>query len=459
MIINYPPMKEGRLLIADDNRGILNALQILLQQEFSSVKALPGPNQLMSELSQGSYDLVLLDMNFKAGLNSGNEGIYWLREIKKKFPDIEVVMITAYGDVELAVRALKEGAADFILKPWKNEKMLATLKAALKLRRSNLEISELKSREALFKNEANRSKPIIIGKSEAMKEVMNMVNKVACTSANVLITGENGTGKELIAREIHRLSPRSAELFVLVDLSSITETLFESELFGHKKGSFTNAMEDKTGRIALANRGTLFLDEIGNIPMSMQSKLLTVLQTRIITPVGSNNEIPVDIRLISATNNNLNRMVTQNLFRQDLLYRMNTIEIHLPPLRERPEDIPELVSWFMDVYNKKYSKTLQLNEDVLNLLGKNPWHGNIRELQHTVEKAVILSEGNELGVRDFFPGRKEPDMTDEVETLEDMEKKMILSALRKNRMNQSSAAIQLGITRQTLYNKMKKYDL
>ncbi len=453
-------MKDGKLLIADDNKGILNALQILLQREFGLVRVLPGPNQLLSELSQVNYDLVLLDMNFKAGVNTGNEGIFWLREIKKKYPDIEVIMITAYGDVEIAVRALKEGAADFILKPWDNEKLIATLKAALKLRKSTIEISTLKARESLLKNESNRNKPIIIGKSKAMQEVLKMVAKVAHTDANVLITGENGTGKELIAREIHRQSSRSSELFVLVDLSSITETLFESELFGHKKGSFTNAYEDKTGRFVLAHKGTLFLDEIGNIPLGLQSKLLTLLQTRIITPVGSNVEIPVDIRLISATNKNLSKMIAQNEFRQDLLYRMNTIQIHLPPLRERTEDIDELAAYFLNMYSKKYNKPdLQIREDAMIQLRKNSWQGNIREFQHTMEKAVILSEKNEMGRQDFYFGTEDLGIMDEAETLEHMEKKMIVSVLKKNDRNLTAAASQLGITRQTLYNKMKKYDL
>jgi DNA-binding NtrC family response regulator len=453
-------MKEGKLLIADDNRGILNSLQILLQKEFALVKGLPGPNQLMTELSQLNYDLVLLDMNFKAGINNGNEGIFWLREIKTKYPDVEVVMITAYGDVEIAVRALKEGAADFVLKPWDNEKLVATLKAALKIRKSTLEISSLKARESLLKNEANRGKPVIVGKSKAMQEVMGMVAKVAHTDANVLITGENGTGKELIAREIHRQSVRSSELFVLVDLSAVPETLFESELFGHKKGSFTNAYEDKDGRIVIANKGTLFLDEIGNIPLSLQSKLLTLLQTRVITPVGSNAEIPVDIRLISATNKNLTDMIVRNEFRQDLLYRLNTIRIHIPPLRERQEDIRELADWYLAVYAKKYEKEgLKIREDAYRLLEKNPWQGNIRELQHTIEKAIILSEKPELGPRDFFVGSDHALLHNEPETLEEMEKKMILGVLKKYDQNFTAAASQLGITRQTLYNKMKKYDL
>jgi len=453
-------MKEGKILIADDNRGILNALQIALHNDFETVKTIPGPNQLLSELVQNPYDIVLLDMNFRAGLNTGNEGIFWLREIKSKFPDIEVIMITAFGGVELAVRALKEGAADFILKPWDNEKLIATLKAALRLRKSNLEITALKSRESLLKHEANRNKPVIIGNSQPMQEVMNVVAKVANTDANVLITGENGTGKELIAREIHRLSRRASEFFVLVDLSTITETLFESELFGHKKGSFTNAYEDKTGRFALANRGTLFLDEIGNIPQHLQSKLLTVLQTRIINPVGMNTGIPVDIRLISATNNDLTRMVADGRFRQDLLYRMNTIQIHMPPLRERADDIGELASYFISLYAKKYNKPgIQIREDALNVLKKNPWPGNIRELQHTIEKAVILSERKELGARDFTAATGNLGMLQESETLEDMEKQMIIRTLRKHGGILSVSAEHLGITRQTLYNKMKKYGL
>jgi DNA-binding NtrC family response regulator len=453
-------MKEGKLLIADDNKGILNALQILLHHEFMLVKTISGPNQLMAELGSTDYDIVLLDMNFKAGINTGNEGIFWLREIKKKYAHLEVVMITAYGDVELAVKALKEGAADFVLKPWDNEKLVATLRAAYRIRKSNREIAGLKTRESLLKSEANKNKPIIVGKSQVMQNVMQVVRKIADTDANVLITGENGTGKELIAKEIHRLSTRRNELFVLVDLSALTETLFESELFGHKKGSFTNAFEDKTGRFTLADKGTLFLDEIGNIPLSLQSKLLTVLQTRTITPVGSNVEIPVDIRLISATNKNLSLMIANNQFRQDLLYRMNTIQIQMPPLRERTEDIDDLAIYFLSLYAKKYNKNgLRIREEAMIKLRENPWPGNIRELQHAIEKAVILSDRDELGPRDFFFGSEETGSVNSAETLEDMEKKMIISALKKNAQNQSITAAQLGITRQTLYNKIKKYGL
>jgi DNA-binding NtrC family response regulator len=452
-------MKEGKILIADDNKGILNALQILLQNQFITIRTISGPNTLMAELGSTDYDLVLLDMNFTAGINTGNEGLFWLREIRKKHPGIEVVMITAYGDIELAVRALKEGAADFILKPWDNEKLVATLKAAYRLRKSNKEIAELKSRESFLKSESNKYLPVI-GKSPSMQGIMRLVNKIADTDANVLITGENGTGKELIAKEIHRLSSRNKEMFVLVDLSSLTETLVESELFGHRKGAFTNAFEDKTGRFMLADKGTLFLDEIGNIPLSLQSKLLTVLQNRKVTPVGSTTETAVDIRLISATNQNLSQMIAGNLFRQDLLYRMNTIQIHLPPLRERVGDIEELALYFAVHYGKKYGRTgIRFTDEAMARLKKNPWPGNIRELQHAVEKAVILTDDNELHAKDFFLGNEEAGLQDQAETLEDMERKMVIAALKKNNQNQRMAAKQLGITRQTLYNKIKKYGL
>jgi DNA-binding NtrC family response regulator len=453
-------MKEGRLIIADDNKGILSALQLLLQNEFGRIKAISDPNQLFHEMDKGDYDLVLLDMNFRAGINTGNEGIYWLREIKGRYPQVEVVMITAYGDIDLAVRALKEGAADFIMKPWDNEKLMATLRSAYRLRKSCLEISGLKTREQLLTNEANKSKPFILGKSPALHAIMNLVKKVANTDANVLITGENGTGKELIAKEIHRMSDRSNELFVMVDLSAITETLFESELFGHKKGAFTDAFEDKTGKFLLANRGTLFLDEIGNIPLNLQSKLLRVLQTRVVTPVGSNAEIPVNIRLVSATNKNLSQMIAGNQFRQDLLYRMNTIQIHLPPLREHTEDIEALAGHFIGVFGKKYNKPgLTVSDEALLKIQRNPWPGNVRELEHTVEKAVILAENEILGPDDFLSGAEEVTFTGHMETLEEMEKKMIRSTLKRNRMNQSLTAEQLGITRQTLYNKIKKYGI
>jgi DNA-binding NtrC family response regulator len=453
-------MKEGNILIADDNKGLLDALQILLQPHFKKICRIPAAAMLMNVLKSNEIDVVLLDMNFTAGVNNGNEGLFWLKEIKKSHPHIEVIMITAYGDVELAVTALKVGAADFVLKPWDNEKLIATLKAAYRLRKSNVEISQLKSKEQLLKKDANKGTSLVTGVSSIMKNLMQVVQKIAATDANVLITGENGTGKEMIAREIHRLSLRKQELFVTVDLSSISESLFESELFGHKRGSFTNAYEDKTGRFVLAEKGTLFLDEIGNIPVTLQSKLLTVLQTRTLVPVGSSSEIRMDIRLISATNKNLQHMIATGQFRQDLLYRMNTIQIHLPALRERIEDIDALARYFLNIYSRKYGKEdLVLSNEALAKLKNYSWPGNIRELQHAVEKAVILTDSNKLISKDFFFGAEESVSFSQLETLEDMEKKMIISALKKNNQNQSAAAIQLGITRQTLYNKIRKYGI
>jgi DNA-binding NtrC family response regulator len=453
-------MKDKKLLIIDDNQAILNSLKLLLKTEYESVKTISNPNQLLSELEKNEPDVIVLDMNFRAGINTGNEGLYWLREIKKKTPLVEVIMMTAYGDIELAVRSLKEGASDFVLKPWDNEKLKATLDAACRLRNSNLEISHLKSKEKLLKKDANKTHPMIIGKSRVMQEIMSLVDKIAATDASVLITGENGTGKELIAREIHNRSNRTNELFVLVDLTSLAESLFESELFGHKKGAFTNAYEDKTGRFTMADKGTLFLDEIGNIPLNLQAKILTVLQTRVVTPVGANKEIPVDFRLISATNKNLAAMVAQNQFRQDLLYRMNTILIHLPPLRERLEDIEDLANHFLRIYGRKYNKNnLVLQKDGLEKLKRNQWFGNIRELQHTIEKAVILSDGDKLKAVDFVFFENEIVVVNETETLDEMERKMIISTLKKNNFNQIMTAEQLGITRQTLYNKIKKYGI
>jgi DNA-binding NtrC family response regulator len=453
-------MKNKKLLIVDDNQGILNSLKLLLKPEFDTVKTISSPNLLLSELEKNDTDVVLLDMNFKAGINTGNEGLFWLGEIKRKAPMVEVVMITAYGDIELSVKSLKEGATDFVVKPWDNEKLKATLEAACRLRDSNLEISDLKSREKILKQDVNRTSPMIIGKSGVMREIMRLTDKIADTDACVLITGENGTGKEVIAREIHRRSGRSNELFVQVDLSSLSESLFESELFGHKKGSFTNAFEDKTGRFTMAHRGTLFLDEIGNIPLNLQAKILTILQTRVVTPVGSNREIPVDFRLISATNKNLAEMVAGKQFRQDLLYRMNTIQIHLPPLRERIEDIEDLSMHFLRLYGKKYNKShLEFQKDAIERLKENPWYGNIRELQHTIEKAVILAEGNKLRASDFLFLEHDVAITGQTETLEEMERKMIISTLKKNNFNQVLTSEQLGITRQTLYNKIKKYGI
>lgn len=452
-------MQEGKLLIVDDNQSALSALKIFLQFEFQTVETLANPAQIPSLLQSQTFDVVLLDMNFSAGVNTGNEGLFWLNEIKKIDSEVEVVMFTAYGDVELAVNALKRGAADFILKPWENEKLLATLKSALRFRKSRLEVKSLKSRETSIKQEINRDHSLIIGSSPAMMKVMNMVQKVAGTDANVLITGENGTGKELIAKEIHRNSERADELLVTVDMGAISETLFESELFGHKKGAFTDAREDRVGKFQLANKGTIFLDEIGNLPFSLQSKLLSVLQNREVVPVGSNQYVPVDIRLISATNCELGSLVKRKEFREDLLYRLNTIHIEIPPLRERIGDIELLLTHFLKLYEKKYRKqALQISNQALKKLIKYPWPGNVRELQHTVEKAVILADTTILKPEDFM--FKTLIAKDEyMETLEQVEKRMIETALDKYGDNLTTVAKYLGVTRQTLYNKIKRYDL
>lgn len=452
--------KEGRLLIVDDNKSVLNALRILLKFEFLEVITLSSPNTLIHELENRDIDVVLLDMNFRTGESSGNEGMYWLREIKKFRKDIEVVMFTAYGDIETAVRATHEGAVDFILKPWENEKLLATLKAALNLRRSNLQVGNLIKREQDLKAEMNRDDRMIIGDSPIMRQILDLVKRVATTDANIMITGENGTGKELIAKEIHRLSERRNELLVTVDLGSMSESLFESEMFGHTRGSFTDAHEDRTGKIMLAQKGTLLLDEIGNLPLQLQSKLLNVLQNRVVIPVGSNKEYPVDIRLISMTNKNLLQMIRDQTFRQDLLYRINTIQIEIPPLRERKEDIVTLAHFFIGKYGVKYKKDCKRIQDrTIDLMMKYPWPGNIRELQHTIEKAVILCDHDCLSPADLYLNQSYQLQTDETMTLEQMEKQMIVKELKKQSQSLSLTAKNLGISRTTLYKKMKKYGL
>lgn len=453
-------MSPGKILVVDDNKNALSALKMLLQMEFDTVVTLANPNLIQGALTKEAFDVVLLDMNFSAGINTGNEGLFWLEEIRKMAPSIEVVMITAYGDVDLAVRALKKGASDFILKPWENEKLLATLQSALKLRRSNQKVEELKQREELLKQNFNSGSRSMIGSSSGMQKMMQTIIKVAKTDANVLITGENGTGKELVAQEIHKRSLRQHELLISVDMGTIPETLFESELFGHKKGAFTDAREDRVGKFELAHNGTLFLDEIGNLPLALQTKLLTVLQNRTVMPVGSNKLVPIDIRLICATNCNLEQMVSQQKFREDLLYRVNTILIEVPPLRERGNDIEILANYYVSLFERKYRKpTHTIHRSALKKLMDYPWPGNVRELQHTMEKAVILSDSGELKPEDFVfksPARS-PDSG--AYTLEEMEKHMIEAAMVKHNGNLSSVAQELDISRQTLYNKLKRYDL
>jgi len=456
-------MENATILIVDDNRSVLSALELLLQNEFSEVKTLNSPKRLAEFIEGGDIDLVLLDMNFSAGINTGNEGIYWLREIQKKDPDISVIMITAYGDVELAVKAMREGAVDFILKPWENEKLVATLKSSLKLRKSRMEVKKLKSEQKSLKSNigSKSRKKSIIGSSQSVMDMMKLVSKVATTDATVLVTGENGTGKELVAYEIHNRSERKNEVMITVDMGAVTETLFESELFGHVKGAFTDAKEDRAGKIEAANGGTLFLDEIGNLSLSLQSKLLSALESRLITRVGSNRQIPVDVRLICATNRDLEDMVKKDLFREDLLYRINTIHIEVPSLRERKSDIPELAEFFLKKYSDKYGKpSLRLTSGALKELTEYRWPGNIRELQHTIEKAVILCESNMIEPSDLMLKYSSGDMFEDTnKTIDEMEKQMIINALNKNKGNMSAVAARLGITRQTLYNKIRKYGL
>jgi len=452
--------QKGNILIIDDNKSILSTLEILLTPVFQTVTGLTNPSQIPSELRKKDYNLIILDMNFQSGVNTGNEGIYWLSRIKETNPEVSVVMITAYGDIDIAVKALKAGASDFILKPWDNEKLLATLKLALQLNLSKKEVKQLKERETELKKEINRDQKFIIGSSPQLMKVLNMVRKVAKTEANVLITGENGTGKELIAQEIHRLSIRSKEVLVSVDIGSLSETLFESELFGHTKGAFTDARENRQGKFEIADKGTLFLDEIGNLSFHLQAKLLAAIENRQITRIGSNQVIPTDIRLICATNRNLEKLVGEGLFREDLLYRINTIQIELPPLRERGDDIIILAEFFLKKYTYKYGKPdIKINQQAHDKLLSYSWPGNIRELQHTIEKAVILSESNVLKADDLYLRNAHlPENNNTVSTLEEMERKMIRQALEKNDGNFTAAAAELGVTRQTLYNKMKKTD-
>lgn len=451
-------MVDAKILVIDDNRSVLSALEILLQFEYKSVQTLFNPNQISSFPNMEEIDIVLLDMNFSAGVNTGNEGLFWLNEIKKKSPNTSVIMMTAYGAVDLAVTAIKQGATDFVLKPWNNERLLTTVRSAYELRKSKQEIHSLKKKESNLKQVINEGKNLIIGQSKALGSVLDLAAKVAKTDVNVLITGENGTGKELIARELHRLSARKDEVFIGVDMGSIAENLFESELFGHTKGSFTDAKEDRAGKFEAAHQGTLFLDEIGNLSLQMQAKLLSSIQNRSVVRVGSNKPVKVDIRLICATNCNLEQMVVDGLFREDLLYRINTIHIEVPPLRERGEDILVLAEFFLKKFAHKYDKPgLKMNNLAQEKLMEYLWPGNVRELQHTMERAVILSDGNVLKPTDFLLHAKPTQSFDgQPLTLNEMEQQMIIRALDQNEGNYSAAAEQLGISRQTLYNKLKK---
>ena len=455
--------KNGKILVVDDDEDVLQAARLLLKQHVARVDTESDPQHVPTLMTRENYDVILLDMNFTLDVSSGQEGFHWLERILDIDPSAVVIMITAYGDVEMAVTAIKQGAADFVLKPWQNEKFLATISAGLKLRKSQTEVSTLKTREKQLAADIDQKFRNIIGNSEAINEIFDHIKKVAATDANVLILGENGTGKELIAREIHRQSLRRDEVFIAVDMGAITETLFESELFGHVKGAFTDAREDRTGRFETASGGTLFLDEIGNLQHALQAKLLAALENRTVTRVGSNNPIPVDIRLICATNMSIYDMVEDNRFRQDLLYRINTVEIKLPALRERKDDIELLVKHFLKIYRKKYNKPInRIHTSTLKRLESYNWPGNIRELQHAVERAVIMCDSDMLRPKDFFltaaRGKRDGLTIDRYNLLE-VEKEVIKKALVKHAGNVSHAAQELGLTRTSLYRRMQKYGL
>ena len=457
--------KQGKILIVDDNEDLLKAAKMHLKRHFAQVDIEKNPEAIPALLAHDNYDVILLDMNFTKDVSSGSEGYYWLEKILKIDSSAVVVLITAYGDVQMAVKAIKAGATDFVLKPWENEKLLATLFSALRLRESRDEVETLKIKNYEINQAINDKYSDIIGQSQVMSRIFQTIDRVAQTDANVLILGENGTGKELIARAIHRNSARKNESFVSVDLGSITETLFESELFGHKKGSFTDAKEDRPGRFELANKGTLFLDEIGNLSMPLQAKLLTVLQNRKVSRVGANKDTPIDIRLICATNLPLYDMVKENRFRQDLLYRINTIEIEIPPLRDRLEDIPLLANHFLKHYSGKYGKSVtKISEAAMARMNKHPWPGNIRELQHALERAIILSGSSVLQPEDFNFNTntvREPDQQLSLDqyNLDEVEKLLIRKVLKKYNGNITQAASELGLTRSSLYRRLEKHGL
>lgn len=458
--------KQGKILIVDDNEDLLKAAKMFLKRHIAQVDIEKNPEAIPALMSNDAYDVILLDMNFTKDVSSGSEGYYWLEKILQIDPSAVVVLITAYGDVQMAVKAIKAGATDFVLKPWENEKLLATLFSAMRLRETLDEVQTLKIKNQEINQSINEKYSDIIGQSSAMQRIFQTIDRVAHTDANVLILGENGTGKELIARAIHRNSARKNESFVSVDLGSITETLFESELFGHKKGAFTDAKEDRPGRFEMANGGTLFLDEIGNLSMPLQAKLLTVLQNRRVSRVGANKETPVDIRLVCATNMPLYEMVKENRFRQDLLYRINTIEIEIPSLKDRMEDIPLLATHFLKQYASRYDKKItKISEGALARMHKHPWPGNIRELQHSIERAVILSNASVLQPEDFNFALNQGKETDaggvslDQFNLDEVEKLLIRKVLKKYNGNITQAASELGLTRSSLYRRLEKHGL
>ena len=448
---------KASILAIDDDIDVLTAVRLLLKTEVKEVVTEKNPENISSLITSRSFDLVLLDMNFKASVNTGNEGLYWLKQIKELKPEISVIMITAYGDIDLAVRSLKEGASDFIVKPWHNERLLTTISNTLREKSG-------KSSNVNHQSQNAKANSNIIGESEVMLDIFTRINKIAPTDANILVLGENGTGKDLVAKAIHEKSLRSKQPFIRVDVGALTETLFESELFGHKKGAYTDAKDDRTGRFEAADGGTLFLDEIGNISLQQQSKLLTALQNRQITRLGSNESVPVDIRLICATNLPLSELANENRFRKDLIYRINTVEIIVPPLRKRKEDIVLLTEYFASIYSTKYFKTnISFSAAALQKLKRYHFPGNVRELQYIIERVIIMAEGNIIEPDDLTfspiesPNQNEMDGNTETR-LSALEKSTILKVIDKNSGNITKAAKELGLTRTALYRRLNKYE-
>ena len=450
-------LKNASILVIDDDVDVLTAVKLLLKTEAKDVYTEKNPENLRNLLSKHKFEVILLDMNFNSSINTGNEGLFWLRKVKEFGSEAAVIMITAYGDIDLAVRSLKEGAADFVVKPWHNEKLIRTIKESLEKRESGKSASHLVQQDSVIGKE-------LLGESEAMHDIFLKIEKVAPTDANILILGENGTGKDLIAKAIHERSHRSKQPFVKVDVGALTETLFESELFGHKKGAFTDAREDRMGRFESAHGGTLFLDEIGNITLQQQSKLLTVLQNRQVTRLGSNQPVPIDIRLICATNLPLSELANESRFRKDLIYRINTVEITVPPLRKRAEDIVLLARHFANLYSAKYLKpSMHFSRDAVEKLKQYHYPGNVRELQYTIERAIIMADDDELEADGliFSPLESAKVLEEEPKQLHlsTIEKNTILRVIEKHHGNISKAAKELGLTRTALYRRLSKYDI
>ncbi len=445
-------LKEATILVIDDDLDVLTALRLLLKPLVKEVVIEKNPSNIGSQIESKAFDIIILDMNFNGLVNTGNEGIFWLNEIKRQKPETAVVLITAYADIDLAIRALKEGASDFLVKPWKNEKIINTVTTLLQNKKSKNK-----------KGTISQSNNSILGESDAIKDVFLKIKKVAPTDANVLILGENGTGKDLIAKALHDNSNRKDKPFVKVDVGALTSTLFESELFGYKKGAFTDAKEDRKGRFESANGGTLFLDEIGNIGLGQQVRLLTVLQNRLVTPLGSNESIPIDIRLICATNIDPKVLADESKFRKDLIYRINTLDIMVPPLRDRGTDVTLLSKHFINIYADKYNKSpYTLDSGFVSKLKKHDFPGNVRELQYVLERAVIMTDGTVLKAEDLVFSSIERSTTSTVAktmNLDDIEKNAILTVLEKNKGNVSKSAKELGITRAALYRRLDKYEL